>query len=216
MSKVAVSLLNVENKNRSTLTKKLMTNGLDWVHYDIMDGVFVPNAAISFEEVEQNIKESPKHFIDIHLMVADADRYIMKFKPIADLCTFHYESDSFGKIEKLVSIYKDSGIKIGLAINPKTNVEQVYGLLKSLDVVLVMSVQPGKGGQSFQNSAVDKISKLRKYIDQRGLDTLIEVDGGINVETGNKCLEAGADVLVSGSFLCNNPNKKTIMELKKD
>ncbi len=215
MNKIAVSLLNVEDKKRSLITNELLSNGLDWVHYDIMDGVFVPNTAITLEQVKNNISKSAKHFVDIHLMVASPQNYIEQFKTLADLCTFHYESDSYEEIEETIDRYTNSGIKVGLAINPKTNVEQIYGLLSKLDVVLIMSVQPGAGGQSFKDNSIDKISKIRKYIGEHNIELLIEVDGGINNITGPKCFEAGADVLVSGSFLCKEPTYKTLQSIKK-
>ncbi|MCP4336758.1 MAG: ribulose-phosphate 3-epimerase [Mycoplasma sp.] len=213
--KIAVSLLNVENSKRGILTNTLLKNGVNWVHYDIMDGVFVPNLAISLEEVKENISKTNKHFVDIHLMVSSPERYIEMFKKIADLCTFHYETDFYEEIEEILSRYQNSTFKLGLAIKPKTNIEQIYGLLKYLDVVLIMSVEPGKGGQKFQESSLLKINKLRNYIDRRNIDTLIEVDGGITDVTGPKCIKAGADILVSGSYLCNNTNKEKIKILKK-
>ncbi len=216
MNKLAVSLLGVQDNERSKLSKKLLTNGVDWIHYDIMDGIFVPNKAITLEQVKNNIANTPKHFVDIHLMVASAERYIEQFKKIANLITFHLESESNDEVQKIVDRYHGDDFKLGLAINPDTNVEQIFPYINKLDVILVMSVKAGAGGQAFQEKIVDKIKKIKQYIENNNLKTLIEVDGGINNNTGPLVLNAGADVVVSGSFLCAEPSKKRIEEIKKE
>ncbi len=214
MRKIAASLLNVENNKKADTTNKLIENGMSWVHYDIMDGIFVPATALSLEDVTFNVNQTEKHFVDIHLMVSTAENYIEKFKDVADLITFHHESESYEVGLEIVKNNKGRGFKQGIAFNPKTNVEQIFDYIPYIDVVLVMSVQPGAGGQKFDENALSKITKLRKYIDERGLDIIIEVDGGINNITGPKAFEAGADVLVSGSYLCSEPTKSRLDSIK--
>ncbi len=214
MTKIAASLLNVENNERANITNKLLENGMTWVHYDIMDGIFVPATALSLDDVKKNIELTSKHFVDIHLMVSSAPNFIEKFKGIADLITFHHESESYESGLRIVKENYGRGFKQGIAFNPKTNPEQIYDYLPFIDVILVMSVQPGAGGQKFDENALNKITTLRKYIDERSLDVIIEVDGGINNITGPKAFEAGADVLVSGSYLCFNPTKQRLDSIK--
>ncbi|CAM9154096.1 ribulose-phosphate 3-epimerase [Mycoplasma marinum] len=214
MNKIAASLLNVENSEKSRVTNQLIENGLTWVHYDIMDGIFVPATALSLQDVEKNVSLTEKHFVDIHLMVASPPNYIEKFKHVADLITFHHESESYEVGLEIVKAGSNNAYKQGIAFNPKTNVEQIYDYLPFVDVVLVMSVQPGAGGQKFNEITLEKISKLRKYIDGRGMDVIIEVDGGINNITGPQAFEAGADVLVSGSYLCKEPTKERLNSIK--
>ncbi len=214
MKKIAASLLNVENSQKSVISNKLIENGLSWIHYDIMDGIFVPKTALTLEDVITNISKSEDHFVDIHLMVSSAENYIEKFKDIANLITFHHESESYEIGLEIVQNNQNRNFKQGIAVNPKTNIEQIYDYIPYVDIVLIMSVHPGAGGQKFNNEILEKISKLRKYIDCRGLDVIIEVDGGINNITGPKAFEAGADVLVSGTYLCSNPTKETIDLIK--
>ncbi|TCG10504.1 ribulose-phosphate 3-epimerase [Mycoplasma todarodis] len=214
MRKIAASLLNVENNEKANTTNTLIENGLTWVHYDIMDGIFVPATALTLEDVTKNVDLTEKHFVDIHLMVSTAENYIEKFKDVADLITFHHESESYEVGLEIVKNNQNRGFKQGIALNPKTNIEQIYDYIPFVDVVLVMSVQPGAGGQKFNENALNKISKLRKYIDERGLDVIIEVDGGINNITGPQAFDAGADVLVSGSYLCSEPTEERLNSIK--
>ena len=180
-----------------------------------MDGHFVPNISFGMP-VLKSIAHTTKLFNDVHIMIDDPLTYGPQFvKAGADLVTFHYEAVNEDQVEKVISTIKESGAKVGLSIKPKTSIEKIIKYLDKIDLVLVMSVEPGFGGQSFIENSLDKIKQLRKYIDENKLNVLIEVDGGINEETASKCRLAGVDVLVAGSYLFNKTNtKERISELK--
>lgn len=170
-----------------------------WLHFDVMDGKFVPNTSFSLEDLALMRKET-NLFLDVHLMIENPEVHFMDYvNNGADLVTIHYEATS--DLSSLIRNIKNSGVKVGVSIKPKTEVEVLFPYLKELDLVLVMSVEPGFGGQSFIPSALEKIKKLRKEIDNNQYNCLIEVDGGINNETGDLCKESGVDVLVAGSYL---------------
>jgi ribulose-phosphate 3-epimerase len=170
-----------------------------WLHFDVMDGKFVPNTSFSLEDLALMRKET-NLFLDVHLMIENPEVHFMDYvNNGADLVTIHYEATS--DLSSLIRNIKNSGVKVGVSIKPKTEVEVLFPYLKELDLVLVMSVEPGFGGQSFIPNALEKIEKLRKEIDNNQYNCLIEVDGGINNETGDLCKESGVDVLVAGSYL---------------
>ena len=170
-----------------------------WLHFDVMDGKFVPNTSFSLDDLSLMRKET-KLFLDVHLMIENPEKYFLDYvKNGADLVTVHYEATN--ELSSLIENIKKAGVKVGVSIKPKTDVEVLYPYLKDLDLVLVMSVEPGFGGQSFIPSALEKIEKLRKEIDKNNYNCLIEVDGGINKETGDLCKKSGVDVLVAGSYL---------------
>ena len=170
-----------------------------WLHFDVMDGKFVPNTSFSLDDLLLMRKET-KLFLDVHLMIENPEKYFIDYvKNGADLVTVHYEATN--ELSSLIENIKKAGVKVGVSIKPKTDVEVLYPYLKDLDLVLVMSVEPGFGGQSFIPSALEKIEKLRKEIDKNNYNCLIEVDGGINKETGDLCKKSGVDVLVAGSYL---------------
>ena len=170
-----------------------------WLHFDVMDGKFVPNTSFSLDDLSLMRKET-KLFLDVHLMIENPEKYFIDYvKNGADLVTVHYEATN--ELSSLIKNIKKAGVKVGVSIKPKTDVEVLYPYLKDLDLVLVMSVEPGFGGQSFIPSALEKIEKLRKEIDKNNYNCLIEVDGGINKETGDLCKKSGVDVLVAGSYL---------------
>lgn len=170
-----------------------------WLHFDVMDGKFVPNTSFSLDDLLLMRKET-KLFLDVHLMIENPEKYFLDYvKNGADLVTVHYEATN--ELSSLIANIKKAGVKVGVSIKPKTDVEVLYPYLKDLDLVLVMSVEPGFGGQSFIPNALEKIEKLRKEIDKNNYNCLIEVDGGINKETGDLCKKSGVDVLVAGSYL---------------
>lgn len=170
-----------------------------WLHFDVMDGKFVPNTSFSLDDLLLMRKET-KLFLDVHLMIENPEKYFLDYvKNGADLVTVHYEATN--ELSSLIENIKKAGVKVGVSIKPKTDVEVLYPYLKDLDLVLVMSVEPGFGGQSFIPSALEKIEKLRKEIDKNNYNCLVEVDGGINKETGDLCKKSGVDVLVAGSYL---------------
>lgn len=170
-----------------------------WLHFDVMDGKFVPNTSFSLKDLEL-ISKNTKLYLDVHLMIENPEVYFNDYVINgADLVTIHYEATN--DLTSLIKMIKNTGVKVGVSIKPKTDAEVLFPYLKDLDLVLVMSVEPGFGGQSFLSSALDKISKLRKEIDDNNYNCLIEVDGGINKDTGELCKKAGVDVLVAGSYL---------------
>ena len=209
---VGASVLGLEKK--ADVVNDLIKNGVTWIHYDIMDGIFVKNKSLEENEMDFVLNNTDEHVKNLHCMVADPEKYIKLYKDRVDYITYHYEAESIDKIRKMFKKYGDD-VNIGLAINPGTNVEQIFEFVDDASHILVMSVIPGKGGQKYIPETVEKIKKLRKYIDDRKLNTFIQVDGGVNNETGPISIEAGAEALVSGSFLINNykENKNIVNDI---
>ncbi|WP_435129240.1 ribulose-phosphate 3-epimerase [Mycoplasma sp. 6243] len=213
---VTPSLLNVDAKNRLELVNKLVDAGIKWIHYDVMDGKFVENTAIEIDEIENIAKNGKKHLKDVHLMVENPYDYVEKVKNFVDIITFHYESiiDDLDKFEDFLE-RNFHEIKIGLAIKPSTPVDVLLPYIDRLALVLIMSVEPGKGGQKFIETSLDKIIKLKLYRQKDCLDFLIQVDGGINNITGPKSFKSGADACVAGTYLVNEPTKEKIHSIIK-
>lgn len=171
----------------------------DWIHYDVMDGVFVPNISFGIPILKQvaTIAEKP---IDVHLMITDPDPYIIPFKEAgASNITVHVETCPH--LNRTINFIKEQGIMASVCLNPHTSIDTLEEIISEVNMVLIMSVNPGFGGQTFIDATYSKVAKLRRMIDSRGLKTLIEVDGGVTLETGKKLVEAGANVLVSGSYV---------------
>ncbi len=186
----------------------------EWVHLDIMDGVFVPNISYGLPVVEQ-IKKASRKVLDVHLMIVQPERYVEAFRKAgADILTVHAEASAH--LHRTLQQIKACGMKAGVALNPHTPVGTLEDIIGEADVVLVMSVNPGFGGQSFIAHAVEKVRKLKRLIEEAGSGALIEVDGGVNTETGRLLVEAGADALVAGSFVFRSEHpEETIRELKE-
>lgn len=186
----------------------------EWVHLDIMDGVFVPNISYGLPVVEQ-IKKASRKVLDVHLMIVQPERYVEAFRKAgADILTVHAEASTH--LHRTLQQIKACGMKAGVALNPHTPVGTLEDIIGEADVVLVMSVNPGFGGQSFIAHAVEKVRKLKRLIEEAGSEALIEVDGGVNTETGRLLVEAGADALVAGSFVFRSEHpEETIRELKE-
>lgn len=186
----------------------------EWVHLDIMDGVFVPNISYGLPVVEQ-IKKASRKVLDVHLMIVQPERYVEAFRKAgADILTVHAEASTH--LHRTLQQIKACGMKAGVALNPHTPVGTLEDIIGEADVVLVMSVNPGFGGQSFIAHAVEKVRKLKRLIEKTGSGALIEVDGGVNTETGRLLVEAGADALVAGSFVFRSEHpEETVRELKE-
>jgi ribulose-phosphate 3-epimerase len=179
-----------------------------WIHYDVMDGVFVPNISFGIPILRQ-VSTISKKPLDVHLMIIDPDPFIIPFKEAgASNITVHVETCPH--LKRTINFIKEQGIMGSVCLNPHTSIDALEEIISEVDMVLIMSVNPGFGGQPFIETTYSKIAKLRKMIDSKGLKTLIEVDGGINMETGKRLFEAGANVLVSGSFIfhSNDPIRR--------
>lgn len=196
--KVGVSILSSSIKAED-IVKKLNGSVAEYIHVDIMDGKFVPNKTWSYSEIKKIVSYSSLP-LDVHLMVKDPAKYIEDYALLnTSNLIFHYEAVK--DIESMISLVKEYGLKVGIAINPDTSEEVLFPYLKDIDVALVMSVVPGKSGQSFIESTPSKIKNLKNEIIRQGVKTIISVDGGINNETGLLCKEAGVDMLVSASYI---------------
>ncbi|MDR3071823.1 MAG: ribulose-phosphate 3-epimerase [Endomicrobium sp.] len=201
---IAPSLLSANFASLENSLKAIAEAGADWVHIDVMDGHFVPNIAIGPAVVE-SLRKVTKLFFDVHLMVTNPGQYWQHFqKAGANSITFHDEIE-FDKMP-LIEAIKASNIKAGISIKPKTPISKIERLLPYVDLVLIMTVEPGFGGQSFMKDMVPKIEYLRGIIDKNRYNCLIEIDGGINAQTSSVCVEAGADVLVSGNYIFSSNN----------
>lgn len=210
MIKISPSILSADFVNLERDVKAVAEAGADLVHVDVMDGHFVPNITIGVPVVKSLKKISPIP-LDVHLMIEDPLYYAKAFVDAgADILTFHLESES--NTLATILMIKDLGCKVGLSIKPKTKAEDIFPYLKDIDMVLVMTVEPGFGGQSFMAEMCPKIKAIKDEIDRQHLNVDIEVDGGINPETAKLVKEAGANILVAGSAIYGKPNYKEQIE----
>lgn len=211
---VAPSLLALDFRQMEMQIKRAET-GAEWFHYDVMDGVFVDNISFGPDILKQITKLSDK-YMDVHLMIVNPEKYFAKFAEAgANSITFHIEA--FETLEKgieAIEMLRELGVKVGISLRPSTPMDLAIPYLKFVDLVLVMSVEPGFGGQKFMPSMLDRIAEFDNLRKLNSYSYLISVDGGINEETGKQCREKGADVLVAGSYVFNNDIEKAVASLQ--
>ena len=210
---VSPSILSADFANLERDIKKVEDCGADWVHVDVMDGHFVPNITIGIPVVKA-LKPVTKLPLDVHLMIENPEKYVEQFaKAGADILTFHYEAVEKEEIIPLINKIKSLGAKAGISIKPKTAPQVLEEFLPLVDLVLVMTVEPGFGGQKFMSDCADKIEYIKKYAKN---ELIIQVDGGINAQTGKICTQKGATSLVAGSYIYGAADKKAAIESLKN
>lgn len=209
MLKIAPSILSADFTRLGEEIRSIET--ADYLHFDVMDGLFVPNISIGIP-VLQSVRKMTDMVLDVHLMITEPLRYVNEFLAAgADILVFHIESQAPDKTYEAIRRVKAQGARAGLSLRPKTPWDILLPYLDKLDLVLVMTVEPGFGGQAFMEDQLPKIAALRREIDRRGLKCELEVDGGINPETARLCVEAGADVLVAGSAVFKAPDRAAMI-----
>jgi len=211
---ISASILNADFNNLQKEIEMINSSEADWFHLDVMDGVFVPNISFGFPVIE-HVKKYATKPLDVHLMIVEPEKYIDRFKRAgADLISVHYEACTH--LHRTIQQIKSLGIKAGVVLNPHTPVSVLEDILQDVDLVLLMTVNPGYGGQKFIENSYKKIIQLKKMISEKGLSTLIQVDGGVDLTNTRKLVDAGVDVLVIGSFIFKSANPiETIIQLKK-
>lgn len=210
---IAPSLLSADFMNLQRDVEMINKSDADWLHLDIMDGVFVPNISFGFSVLDA-LKSVCRKPMDVHLMIVEPQKFIPQVAATgAYMMNVHYEACSH--LHRTIHAIKETGMKAGVTLNPHTPVSLLEDIVQDLDMVLLMSVNPGFGGQAFIEHSIEKVARLKEMILRRNLNTLIEVDGGVNMNTGKRLVEAGADVLVAGSFVFKSPDPiQTIKDLK--
>ena len=209
--KIAPSILSADFSEMGKAVEMLEANGADWIHCDVMDGVFVPNISFGIPMIK-DIRPHTRLPLDVHLMIVNPEKYVERFADAgADIITFHPEASSDAKMT--IELIHGKGKKAGIVVNPEIPIENVYDLIPLVDMVLLMSVHPGFGGQSFIHDVLPKLEKTKKFVEENGLDIDIEIDGGINPETAILSKKAGANVLVAGNTVFKAEDKKAIIDV---
>jgi ribulose-phosphate 3-epimerase len=211
---IAPSVLAADFANLQRDIEMINVSEADWFHIDIMDGVFVPNISFGMPVLDA-INKHAKKTIDVHLMIVDPDRYISTFAKLgANILTVHYEACNH--LHRTIQAIKAEGMKTGVALNPHTNIDLLEDVIQDIDLVCIMSVNPGFGGQSFIENTYSKVEKLKALINRKNTTTLIEIDGGVTNKNAKQLVEAGADVLVAGSYVFGAQDPiATIADLKQ-
>ena len=204
---ISPSILGGSFSNMEKIIGSLDQSEAEYIHFDVMDGDFVPNLTFGPQFIS-NLRNQTKKVFDVHLMINRVGKFLDDYiKAGSDIITFHLEIEE--NLSELVNKIKDKNIKAGIAIKPNTPWEEIKNILHSIDQVIVMTVEPGFGGQSFMDSQINKIKNIYNYIKENNLNVDIEIDGGVNYETGKTCIDAGANILVAGSFLFKQENLLT-------
>ena len=211
---ISPSILGGSFSNMEKIISSLDQSEAEYIHFDVMDGDFVPNLTFGPQFIS-NLRNQTRKVFDVHLMINRVGKFLDDYiKAGSDIITFHIEIEE--NLSELISKIKDKNIKAGIAIKPRTPWEEIKSLLHSIDQVIIMTVEPGFGGQSFMSSQINKIKSISNYIKENNLSVDIEIDGGVNYETGKICRDAGANILVAGSFLFKQKNLlKATNELNK-